>query len=300
MDLLRAGNKKIKIGILTMLFIVMVVAGGCGRASQKAETAPAAASVETSDSTGSDTVLTVTGIKAGAADAFVLRSGDEVVLIDTGLEKNADRLLSVLEQQNITRIACLIITHFDKDHVGGADHVIDNYEVEKVYTTYHSKDSDDITSYLSSLESRGLTETVVSEETSFDIGDISFTIYPPKASTYNRKTSNNSSLVIRVVLGNESMLFAGDAEEERIAELLITKGLESTILKIPHHGRIGLNSREFIDYINPQYAIITSSGSKPEDEELLDILRQKKIQTYLTRNGNITLTITSDEVTFEQ
>ena len=46
MDLLRAGNKKIKIGILTMLFIVMVVAGGCGRASQKAETAPAAASVE--------------------------------------------------------------------------------------------------------------------------------------------------------------------------------------------------------------------------------------------------------------
>ena len=299
MNVLRLAKKKIRIS--TLLFLIcIIVTTGCGRATQSLQSSEPAESSQITEKNDNDTNLKITALKAGAADAFILRSGDDVVLIDTGLEKNVDRLLGELDKQGITKISCLIITHFDKDHVGGADHVIDDYEVEKVYTTYHSKDSDDIDSYLGSLQAKGLSETVVTKETSFDIGDISFTIYPPQATSYNEKISNNSSLVIRVTLGEKSILFAGDAEEERIAELLETQGLQSTILKIPHHGRLASNSQQLIDYIDPEYAIITSSGSNPEDQEILDILEQKEIKTYLTRNGNITLTITPDEVTIEQ
>ncbi len=247
-----------------------------------------------------DTTLTITCIKGGAADAFVLISDNHVVVIDTGLDKKADKLVEFLNEQGVTKVDELIITHFDKDHVGGADHILNNFEVGTVYTTYHSKESDDITAYLEALENSGLEETTVSENLTFAADGISFTIYPPKSPVYYDSTSNNSSLVIRVSLGENSMLFAGDAEYERLSELLKTEGLESTILKVPHHGRYNANTEAFIKYINPQYAIITSSNGEPEDQEVLDILAANGTTTYLTKDGNVTITMTCDNIEIMQ
>ena len=247
-----------------------------------------------------DTTLTITCLKSGAADAFVLKTDDHVTIIDTGLEKKADKLVDFLNEQGVTKIDELIITHFDKDHVGGADHILNNFEVGTVYTTYHSKESDDITAYLEALKNCGMEETTVSETLSFEADGISFTIYPPNSQIYADSTSNNSSLVIRVALGDNSMLFAGDAEYERLSELLRTEGLESTILKVPHHGRFNANTKAFIEYVDPQYAIITSSNGEPEDQEVLDILSANGTETYLTKDGNVTITMTADSVEVSQ
>ena len=275
---------------------------GCGRASYKAVQQDAGASsqtVQVSESS-SDTELVITALKAGAADAFVLIAGDHVTLIDTGLDKKADKLVAFLKEQGVSRIDEMIITHFDKDHVGGADHILAEFEVGTVYTTYRSKDSDDITSYTQALLDANLTETVVRDITSFEAGGVSFTIYPPLAQSYASDVSNNSSLVIKVSVGENSMLFAGDAEDERIRELLATPGLESVILKVPHHGRLAAGSREFAEYVAPEYAIITSSNSEPEDPELIDILDSLGVTTYLTKNGNITITMSESEVSISQ
>ncbi len=247
-----------------------------------------------------DTTLTITAIKGGAADTFVLISDNHVTIIDTGLDKKADRLVDFLKEQGVTRVDELIITHFDKDHVGGADHVINNFEVGTVYTTYHSKESDDITAYLEALHANDLTETTVRDIVFYEADGVSFTIYPPRAEAYAEKISNNSSLVIMVSLGENSMLFAGDAEGERIAELLNTDGLQATILKVPHHGRLAYNSEDLIKYVAPKYAIITSSKNEPEDQQVLDYLEENGVVTYLTRDGNITITMTSTNVSISQ
>ena len=304
---------ELTLALVLVLIGILMMTSGCGKKEakdqasqqtaadqQKTESAVPETSIQTDTATASDAVLTITALKAGAADAFVLMSGDHVTIIDTGLEKKADKLTDFLKEQGITKVDELIITHFDKDHVGGADHVINDFEVGKVYTTYQSKDSDDIDAYRAAMEAKGLSEIVVNEVTTFSAGDISFTIYPPEAGLYRKKTSNNSSLVIRVSLGENSMLFAGDAEQERIKELLYTEGLKSTILKVPHHGRLAINSEAFIDYVSPEYAIITSSKSEPEDQEIMDILARRGIKTYLTRDGNITVIMTEDELTVTQ
>ena len=257
-------------------------------------------STESTDLEASDTTLTITCIKGGAADAFVLISDEHVTIIDTGLDKKADKLVEFLNEQGVTKVDELIITHFDKDHVGGADHILDSFEVGTVYTTYHSKESDDITAYLEALENSGLQETTVTETLNYTADGIFFTIYPPKSPVYYDSTSNNSSLVIKVSLGENSMLFAGDAEYERLSELLKTEGLGSTILKVPHHGRYNANTEAFIRYINPQYAIITSSNGEPEDQQVLDILAANNVQTYLTKDGPITITMTSSTLDISQ
>ncbi len=302
-------------GLFLSIFMLISVAG-CGRANiqenQTAETQTVDAQaaepssetdtsfqqvVTTSDSTQ---VLTITCLKEGAADAFVLMTQDHVTIIDTGLEKKADKLVEFLTEQGVTKVDELIITHYDKDHVGGADHIIDEFEVGCVYTTYQSKESDDITSYLAALTNAGLSETVVTQEASFNAGDVSFTIYPPQSRAYMDSESNNSSLVIKVSLGENSMLFAGDAEGERIKELLATSDLQSTILKVPHHGRLAANTAQLVEYVDPDYAIITSGNSETEDQEVLDILSENGVETYLTKNGNITITLTADSVNIVQ
>jgi beta-lactamase superfamily II metal-dependent hydrolase len=322
-------HHKIQALFFAMLLLISTLCSGCGQnndavtqsgTAQEVETVTkdsndqssvaenASANVDgqpettstTSVLTSGDTTLTITCLKAGAADAFILMTEDHVTIIDTGLDSKSDRLLNFLNEQGVTRIDEMIITHFDKDHVGGADHVLDNFEVGTVYTTYHSKVSDDITNYLIALKNAGLQETEVSEVTSFHVGDISFTIYPPARKKYSEKTSNNSSIVIKVTLGENSMLFAGDAEAERIEELLATEDLQSTILKVPHHGRYAENSAALIEYVNPEYAIITSSKSDPEDQEVLDILAQNSVTTYLTRDGTITIEMTSTDITITQ
>ena len=310
--------KSTKLALLTILASTCLV--GCGRGVPADNEAIQQTKVSTDDSISSispqhepaqadtysipqetsDTTLTITCIKGGAADAFVLISDNHVTIIDTGLDKKADKLVEFLNEQGVTKVDELIITHFDKDHVGGADHILNNFEVGTVYTTYHSKESDDITAYLEALENSGLKETTVSETISFSADGISFTIYPPRSPIYYDSTSNNSSLVIRVSLGENSMLFAGDAEYERLSELLKTEGLGSTILKVPHHGRYNANTEAFIKYVNPQYAIITSSNGEPEDQEVLDILAANGTKTYLTKDGDVTITMTADAVEITQ
>ncbi len=256
------------------------------------------ASGDTSVSAG--TTLTVTAMKAGAADAFVLMTDDHVTIIDTGLEKKADKLVDFLVEQGVTRVDEMIITHFDKDHVGGADHILNEFEVGTVYTTYQSKESDDISAYMAALAAAGMTETVVSDILSYEADGVTFTIYPPQSEIYADKTSNNSSLVVKVSVGENSMLFAGDAETERLKELLGTEGLECTILKVPHHGRYSPNTKAFIDYVSPKYAIITSSNSEPEDPEVMNILSSAGVETYLTRDGTIAISITESDIVISQ
>ena len=96
------------------------------------------------------------------------------------------------------------------------------------------------------------------------------------------------------------MLFAGDAEGERIEELLEIEGLQSTILKVPHHGRYSYNTEDLVKYVKPEYAVITSSKSEPEEQEVMDILEENGVVTYLSRDGNITITMTAGEVTITQ
>ena len=285
--------------ILSLLVAIMGITG-CGRNNDAAEQGVTESSLETQSVAETDATLTITAVKGGAADAFVLMTDEHVTLIDTGLDKKADKLIELLNELGVTRIDELIITHFDKDHVGGADYILSEFEVGTVYTTYRSKDSDDITSYDTALSAAGLSETVVKEITTFEADGVSYTIYPPRSQVYADSISNNSSLVIKVSVGENSMLFAGDAEFERIRELMGTPGLESVILKVPHHGRLAANSREFIEYISPEYAIITSSKSEPADQELLDILDTLGVTTYFTLDGNVTIVMTSYDVTVTQ
>ena len=247
-----------------------------------------------------DSEITITAFKCGKADAFLLRTANHTVVIDTATEKKGDNFLELIDEQGIDTIDEIIITHFDKDHIGGADQIIRSKNVGKVYTTYLSKDSDDITEYYKALKEKGYKDLIVKDVISFKEDGVVYTIYPPEAVNYKSSLSNNSSLAIKVQCADKTMLFTGDAEEERINELISTDGLECDVLKMPHHGRFKKNLDEFLNRVNPKYAIITASKKDHEDAETVGLLDERGVETYITRDGDITIKMNAEGITIEQ
>ena len=272
-----------KIFILLMCVILSVGIFGCGNTSDTSK-----ASVESE--IGTSGKFKVICLNAGKADATILRTQNSTVIIDTGEDDEGSEIVSYLKQQNIDTIDYLIITHFDQDHVGGADTVLKKLKVKNVIQSDCPKDSDDYSQYIEMLNKKNITPVTLRDTMTFTLDSVAYTIYPPKETTYVEKDSNNSSLVTSVIHGENSFLFTGDAENARIQELIAQGNLEHTFLKVPYHGFYQTSLPELFSQVKAKYAVITSSDKLTEDEGTVKLLEAIGSKVYLTRKGEVTVT----------
>ena len=99
---------------------------------------------------------------------------------------------------------------------------------------------------------------------------------PPGNEAYH---INDASIVLKVVFGDDSILFTGDANGRQpgadpaateadgpffsVAALLALDDadpgvLESTVVKVPHHGSLTSSSTQFVERVRPRWALISS------------------------------------------
>lgn len=243
--------------------------------------------------------------KAGKADAILVRSDDAVLLVDTGLEKNGDELTEALEELGIRTIDAVIVTHFDRDHVGGAAEIIETFDIGAVYQSNAPKDSDEYEAYLAALEETGLTAVTVSETISLSFGGLSVSIDGPAREAYETDPSNNSSLIVTLAFGDNTVLLTGDAEDDRLEEFLADYARPSghRILKVPYHGHWQSMLPALVEAALPDAAVMTCSKSEPEEEELdltQALLENAGAEVYRTYDGDITLVLKESGYTVTQ
>ena len=243
--------------------------------------------------------LKITVLDVGKADSILLSIGDKNVLIDTGEDGNGQYILTYLRRNNVKKLDYMIITHFDKDHVGGADIILDNIDVSNVIQAKYNKHSKQFNEYIEALNNKNINPISLTQTMSFNLNGVEFTIYPPNKETY-AESDNDFSLVTSVKHQSNSFLFAGDAENERLQELLDSGNLNHTFLKVPHHGKYNSNSEEFLTAVNPKYAAITCSKKNPADSRILSILDTLKTKTYLTTNGDIKILSDGNNINISQ
>lgn len=237
---------------------------------------------------------------AGKADSCVIYNDDFAVLIDTGEKELGNEILVYLENHNIKKLDYLIITHFDKDHVGGASYVLEGIQVDNVIQSNYPKESKVYTKYLNALSEKGITPVTLREDMSFNFGDVYFNINAPIEEVYSNNESNNSSLIVSVKYKNNSFLFMGDAENLRIKEYVLNNSETYDFIKIPYHGHYQTSLDELLNEVKSKYAVITSSSEELEDNTTLELLNSIECNTYLTRNGSILITSDGSMINIKQ
>lgn len=248
-----------------------------------------------------DSELKVTFFDVGKGDAVLLESEGQAMLIDAGYDDTADVLLDYLEAEEIQQLDYMIITHFDKDHVGGADKVLEAVEVRRVLQPDYESDSRQTEQYLEALDAENIEPEKVTERMEFALAEAGCTIYPPRQKDYEEK-DNDFSLVLSLTFGEERFLFAGDCEKERLSELMAEPELEleHQVLKVPHHGREEKNSDKFLLAVSPEAAVITCSEEEEPDKEILELLGQLGAEVYLTSEGTVTCVTDGSSLSFSQ
>lgn len=271
---------------LLCIFLALIMLGGCS--------APTGIGV-----------VPVTGafhvaiLKVGQADAIILQTENHTVLIDCGEKDDGDEVVGYLQEQGISYVDYLFITHFDKDHVGGVPEVLQNITVEQIITPNYEGTGLGYQAYQKQLAESGLEDTRLTKIMEFVLDDVIFRVYPPLQSSY-KAGDNDYSLVISVTHGENSLLFAGDAEKERLQELSRQFSLSHDFLKVPHHGRENSYTKTFFDAVCPQYAVITDSEKNPPEAAVLEYLNNIGCTTYLCSDGNIEISSDGSTLTVTQ
>ena len=289
-----------------ILFILLFVIGivgcvGCGQGFNGLQTALEAEDEPLADVDG--TSFEVHFIDVGQADAALILCDGEAMLIDGGNRADSSLIYSYLKQRGVERLDYMVCTHPHEDHAGGLAGALNFAAVSVAYAPVEDYDSEVFRNFKKYLEKQGAAVTVPAAGDKFRLGSAEVSILGPPAGEAGAKL-NNTSIVLRVVYGKTSFLFTGDAErEEEQAILEAGYKLQSTVLKVGHHGGASSTTYPFLREVAPEYAVISvgkgnSYGHPTED--VLSRLRDADVEVYRTdRQGTVVCSSDGERVSFE-
>lgn len=258
---------------------------------------PAIQTAETDTNSASN--LEVHFIDVGQADAMLLISGGHYMLIDGGNAADSNLIYSYLDKLGITYLDYMIGTHAHEDHMGGLSGALQKADVGTVYIPRTESDAKFYHSFMSKLSAKGIVPVNPVSGTSFEFGNCSVQLLCPK---YERADDlNNTSIMAKIICGNTSFLFTGDAESDEEHDIL-SQGydLSATVLKAGHHGSETSSSYSFLREVMPQYVVISVGANNSyghPDENALSRFRDVGAKTYRTDlQGDIIFTSNGKEI----
>ena len=129
--------------------------------------------------------------------------------------------------------------------------------------------------------------------------DLKIQILWPRKEQIQENILNNNSIVAKLIYRKFSMLFTGDieevAEKQILTEYKDSKVLNSTILKVGHHGSKTSSTQEFLEAVKPKIALIGVGEHNTfghPNERVIQRLQQYGTKIYRTdKNGEISIKI---------
>ena len=207
-----------------------------------------------------DALCRIYFLDVGQGDCTLIRTRGSDILIDAGPESAQDALCLRLKQLGVKEIALAVFTHPDEDHVGGADGVLNQISVKEVWLPVREMDNPSAARMEQAIEDSGASRKNVKAGEVLTVGDVVVATLAPLGDATN--DPNDNSIVLRITCGEIGMLFMGDASvkvEKKLIETYAKGHISAQLYKVGHHGSSTSNTEDFLNIVNPTYAVICSS-----------------------------------------
>lgn len=218
----------------------------------------------------------------GDADSILIYQDQHALLIDTGREEHASEVKRMLAQAGIQELELLILTHPDRDHIGGAAELLESIPVKRVIQSGCPGGGKRRAALEAAMDRLGIKPKTPSRPKEMKVGDIEITVYPAEKASY--KLRNDYSLLTLVRHGEVSAFFAGDAQKKRLKEALALDPKPCTLYKVAHHGKGDAGGAKLIKALSPKFAVVTENQA---DEEIREALRECGTRVFYSGQNDV-------------
>lgn len=237
-------------------------------------------------------------LSTGKSDFILIECEGKFIVIDCGFYENSTKIEEYLNYKDVEDIEYLILSHNDKDHIGGAPIILDNFNIKNLVQADYEKNTVQYKNYVEAVERNNLRPILLHSNIITNINGAKITIYPALNDSYEK--SNDYCIIVGIEYGDYKFLFAGDAEDERMKEFIKTDTGKYTFLKMAHHGIYNSEVGNFLESVSPNYAVITCSYFMYPDRKLISLLDKYKIKTFYTSSGDVSIKSDGENIYFIQ
>lgn len=242
--------------------------------------------------------LLVEAIDVGQGDSLLLITPEgKTLLVDGGgfgggprqapqdFDIGEEVVSPALWARGIRHLDAVALSHAHSDHMGGLPAVLRNFHPDELWVGSNPR----FGAYNALLQEAAQLHVSVrsfraGDEFAFGAAKVQV-LAPFRGYQPGIEPSNNDSLVLHMAYGATSVLLEGDAEQPIEDAMLAEQGLQSTLLKVGHHGSITSTRPEFLKRVAPQWAVIScglhNRYGHPR-QEVLDELQAAHVRTLRT------------------
>ncbi len=222
-------------------------------------------------------------IDVGEGDAALVLCEGHAMLVDGGPASASSLIYSYLKKLGIDRLDYIVCSHPHEDHVGGLAGALNYATADAALSPVRTYDSRPFNSFVKYLQRQGVDITVPAAGETYPLGSAEVLVLGPIG---DAQSVNNTSIVLRIRYGGTSFLLTGDAELEE-EQALLDSGLEleSTLLKVGHHGSVTSTGETFLSQVRPAFAVISTGSDNlygHPAELILRRLEQAVVTVYRT------------------
>lgn len=196
--------------------------------------------------------------KINGCDAALVRYGEYSILIDCAGNQWRE-VEAMLKKLNVTELTYALNSHPDADHIGGFNHVLKKTPASEFLHGFPEDFPEGDTvrfKVYNDLHTLGIPFRQVQNGETIPFGDVTVQVFQYNAPHLDRV--NNCSVVLKIELGERSILFPGDIQRDgQLCYVDDQAPIQSDILKFPHHGYKNMNP-DFLSLVSPELVVLTS------------------------------------------
>lgn len=240
--------------------------------------------------------LEVHFIDVGQGDAAFIRTpAGKAILIDAGGPAAGAAVAEYLVRLGVTSLDLAVGAHPHLDHLGGMLEVLKRVRPRIYMDPAFPHPLPQYDALLAWLEDEKVPVRLAraGRNVTVEPGVVLELLAPEEPLLVDtRSDANANSIVVRLVHGDVSFLFTGDAEDVTERRVLKKKdAVRATVLKIAHHGSRYSTSSKWLAAVSPKVAVISSGATNSYGHphpQVLDRLQKKRIRVFRTdRDGDV-------------